>query len=255
MCHCIDDYHDIAIDRDRYGLLVDVRQCVDCNGVYLGHRPTDAWLASWYRSGEFRRWVAWHEERDCDLTELYHRACVYGAELGARLWPAIRGRASGAGWQEPIRVLDFGAANGGVVDALRLLWTQSPYGKGVVQVDARGLGFEADGADLRDALKSEWEAITTGKKQQLDLILLCQTIDHLPDPLSVLRDCYAFTETYGTRLWVDFLVWDEQTVKIDHPFYVSKDTAKALLRRAGFALELAAHEITPRHIGYLCRPV
>jgi 2-polyprenyl-3-methyl-5-hydroxy-6-metoxy-1,4-benzoquinol methylase len=94
-----------------------------------------------------------------------------------------------------------------------------------------------------------------------DLVLLCQTIDHLLDVRATLR---AIRETLGPdgHVFVDILDLAlvlrvsgeiEGAVKIDHPFYVTDSTARAYFHRA--ALRVVAERISDdNHRGFLLAP-
>ncbi|MGH9207388.1 MAG: class I SAM-dependent methyltransferase, partial [Acidimicrobiales bacterium] len=81
-------------------------------------------------------------------------------------------------------------------------------------------------------------------ERRWDLVLLCQTIDHLLDvrgTLAALRQML----TEGGRAFVDIVDLDvllrrtgsiERVVKIDHPYYLTGSTAAALFALTGFTI-------------------
>jgi len=47
----------------------------------------------------------------------------------------------------------------------------------------------------------------------------------------------------------------EDATKIDHPYYLTQETAEAYLRRAGLAVVAVDYAADHLHVSYLCRPV
>ena len=46
----------------------------------------------------------------------------------------------------------------------------------------------------------------------------------------------------------------EEAIKIDHPFYLTEETASAFLRRSGFEILAVDYAADHLHVGYLCAP-
>jgi hypothetical protein len=46
----------------------------------------------------------------------------------------------------------------------------------------------------------------------------------------------------------------EDAVKIDHPYYLTEETARAYLARAGFAVKAVDYAADHLHIGFVCSP-
>jgi hypothetical protein len=97
--------------------------------------------------------------------------------------------------------------------------------------------------------------------RQWDLVILCQTIDHLLDvsaTLATLRtavaqDGRAFVDVLDVALAMRRLGRVEEAVKIDHPFYLTAPTARAYFARAGLAV--AAERLSgDGHRGFLLAP-
>jgi SAM-dependent methyltransferase len=95
-----------------------------------------------------------------------------------------------------------------------------------------------------------------------DLVLICQTIDHLLDVGGTLRRVRELL-TPGGFLFVDIVDFRaaylrngsvEDATKIDHPYYLTQETMQAYLRRAGFAVVHADYAADHLHVSYLCRP-
>jgi ubiquinone/menaquinone biosynthesis C-methylase UbiE len=98
--------------------------------------------------------------------------------------------------------------------------------------------------------------------QRFDLVLLCQTVDHLLDVRGTLARVRRLLHDAGL-LFVDIVDfraaylrgWSvEDAVKIDHPYYLTEATMTAFLRRAGFEVLRAYYAADHLHVSYLCRP-
>ena len=94
-----------------------------------------------------------------------------------------------------------------------------------------------------------------------DLVLLCQTIDHLLDVGGTLRRVRALLNP-GGYLFVDIVDFRaaylrngsaEDATKIDHPYYLTQETMQAYLRQAGFGVVHADYAADHLHVSYLCR--
>jgi hypothetical protein len=94
-----------------------------------------------------------------------------------------------------------------------------------------------------------------------ELVLLCQTIDHLLDIGATLRAMRRMLGP-GSRAFVDVLDVGfmarrrgsiEGAVKVDHPYYLTRVTAEAYFRRTGFSVE-AERMSDDGHWGFLLAP-
>jgi 2-polyprenyl-3-methyl-5-hydroxy-6-metoxy-1,4-benzoquinol methylase len=99
--------------------------------------------------------------------------------------------------------------------------------------------------------------------RQFDVVLICQTVDHLLDVAGTLRRVRELMTPNG-YLFIDIVDfraaylrnWSvEDATKIDHPYYLTQETMTAYLRRAGFESMRAAYAADHLHVSYLCRPV
>jgi 2-polyprenyl-3-methyl-5-hydroxy-6-metoxy-1,4-benzoquinol methylase len=98
--------------------------------------------------------------------------------------------------------------------------------------------------------------------RRFDLVLICQTVDHLLDVAGTLKRVRELLTPNG-YLFVDIVDfraaylrnWSvEDATKIDHPYYLTQDTMTAYLRRGGFETMRAAYAADHLHVSYLCRP-
>lgn len=94
-----------------------------------------------------------------------------------------------------------------------------------------------------------------------DVVLMCQTVDHLHDLADGLRKARALVSENGLFFVdiVDFLTVVRQTknlqaaTKLDHPYYMTDWLTEAILPNFGF--EVLRKRYAGRHVGYACRPV
>jgi hypothetical protein len=105
------------------------------------------------------------------------------------------------------------------------------------------------------------EQVDLGERR-FDLVVLCQTIDHLLDVAGTLRRLRQLLTAQG-MLFVDIVDfraaylrnWSvEEAVKIDHPYYLTEATASAYLRRTGFDVVRSDYATDHLHVSYIARP-
>jgi hypothetical protein len=98
--------------------------------------------------------------------------------------------------------------------------------------------------------------------RQFDLVIICQTVDHLLDIAGTLRRVRGLLRPAG-RLFLDIVDlragylrnWSiEDTIKIDHPYYLTEETMSAYLARCGFEILGVDYAADHLHIGYVCQP-
>ena len=104
-----------------------------------------------------------------------------------------------------------------------------------------------------------FEAADFGETK-FDLVLLCQTIDHLLDIALTLEKIHHCLKPDGLFFVdiVDFRAgylrhWNiAEVIKIDHPFYLTQESVEAYLRRWGFTVLGKCYAEDRLHISYLC---
>jgi 2-polyprenyl-3-methyl-5-hydroxy-6-metoxy-1,4-benzoquinol methylase len=151
-------------------------------------------------------------------------------ELGAHLERVLE-RAPGS-------IMDIGGSTGVVAAPLRERFgaqatVLDPARDELRVAEAAGMETVAGFAEDYDPAGRTW-----------DLVLLCQTIDHLLDVRATLDAIRGMLAPAG-RAFVDVLDVMfmmrrrgsiEGAVKIDHPFYLTRTTARAFFSRAGLAV-------------------
>jgi hypothetical protein len=98
--------------------------------------------------------------------------------------------------------------------------------------------------------------------RRFDLVLICQTVDHLLDVAGTLTRVRQLLTEHGL-LFIDIVdfraaylrQWSvEDAIKIDHPYYLTQETMTAYLRRSGFEVLRAGFAVDHLHVSYICRP-
>ncbi|MGH3868625.1 MAG: class I SAM-dependent methyltransferase [Pseudonocardiaceae bacterium] len=218
-----------AAKRDRYGYPATFVVCQRCGLGYLCPQLSATQYAHFY-SEVYRPLVsAYHGRRiDAETVQLDQRD--YATGLAAFLLPLLP--------SAPRTILDVGGSTGAVS---RVLAARLPARVTVLDPSpdelavARAAGMETVAGLVEDFDPGE---------RSWDLVLLCQTIDHLLDvrgTLVALRQMIAG----GGRAFVDIVDVDvllrrtgsiERVVKIDHPYYLTRPTAMALFTLTGFTI-------------------
>ena len=101
----------------------------------------------------------------------------------------------------------------------------------------------------------------TSASARFDVVIICQTVDHLLDVSGTLRRVRQLLAGDGLLFIdiVDFRAaylrnWSvEDAVKIDHPYYLTEPTMGAYLQRAGFDVLRIDYAADHLHVSYVCR--
>jgi SAM-dependent methyltransferase len=228
LCEARDHAIEIA-ERDRYGYPATFVVCRRCGLGYLCPRLNATQYAHFY-SEVYRPLVsAYHGRRiDAETVQLEQRD--YAAGLADFLLPLLP--------SSPRTILDVGGSTGVVArvlaarcNARATVLDPSPDELAV----ARATGIETIAGLVEDFDPGE---------RSWDLVLLCQTIDHLLDVRGTLAALRRMTAA-GGRAFVDIVDVDvlvgrtgdiERAVKIDHPYYLTRSTAAALFALTGFSI-------------------
>ena len=213
--------------RDRYGYPASLRLCTRCGLGYLSPRLTPVEYGAFYES-VYRPLVSAYHGRRIDAETVQAEQRDYGAELVGFLRETLPA--------SPASVLDVGGSTGVVAAAVR-----DAFGAAATVLDpapdelavaaAAGMETIAGFAEELDPVGRTWE-----------LVLLCQTIDHLLDVRGTLAGLRRVTADAG-HAFVDVLDLMiaarkqgsvEGAAKIDHPYYLTRETARAFFLLAGF---------------------
>jgi hypothetical protein len=211
--------------RDRYGLEWLLRTCARCGVEWQMEPITTEARKQFYGSGEYRRLCEqvtgkpWTDEMFlCREQDRY-----------AERWMSKLSNLPEGHW------LDYGGSTGVVSHALA-----SGYGEpGARSPIVIAVADYGDGAWVTPE-----EALTQGP---YDAVLCCQTLDHLPNPLEILRTFRDITRD-GGKLFVDVVKKDKTAYKVDHDTYwPSASCFAACVERAGWVIDWLDGETDPVH--------
>lgn len=232
--------------RDRYGYATRLLVCARCSLGWLSPRLRADGYAHFY-TGVYRPLVSAYHGRRIDAETVQIDQQAYASDLADFLTPLLV--------EQPQTILDVGGSTGTVAGVLapRLgakATVLDPSPDELAVARAAGMKTVAGLAEDFDPGDRCW-----------DLVLLCQTIDHLLDVRATLTALRAMMAPEG-RAFVDVLDVGfmltktgsiEGAVKIDHPFYLTGVTANALFAVTGYAV-VARRMADDGHLGYLLAP-
>lgn len=243
---CASTHHVEVSRRDRYGYPVVCRVCAGCGLGFLSPRLSAAAYAEFYR-GVYRPLVSAYHGRLIDAETVQEEQAEYARELVAFL--------RGASLVAPASVLDVGGSTGVVAGAVR-----DAFGAAATVLDPSPDELAVAAAAGMETVAGFAETHEPGEAR-FDLVLLCQTIDHLLDVAATLAAIRRMLAE-GGRAFVDVLDVGfvarrrgsiEGAVKIDHPYYLSRETAGEYFGRAG--LDVVAERLSDDgHWGFLLAP-
>ena len=235
-------------EEDRYGFPLTADRCRRCGLVFLNPMPTAEAYADFYRS-VYRPLVSAYHGRTIDAETVEREQVGYADELVAVLEPFLED-----GRRETL--LDVGGSTGVVAEAVgrRFGLAATVLGPAPAEAErAAARGLETVVGTIEDYDPGE---------RRFDVVLLCQTVDHLLDVAGSLAKLRATVADDGLLFVdaVDFRVPWERTgrvadaIKVDHPYSLTPATAEAFLERAGFRPLLAEPAADGLHFRYVCEP-
>ena len=238
----------VLTHRDRYGYDAEAHACAACGLVFLNPRMTADAYGRFYR-GVYRPLVSAFHGRRIDAHTIQAEQRDYAVERAAFIGPFL----TGGGLQT---MLDIGGSTGVVAHHFA-----REFGLQGTVIDPAPLEVEEARRFGLDTITGLVEEHDFGARQ-FDVVIICQTIDHLLDVGGVLARVRALLPARGLLFLdiVDFRAaylrqWSvEDAVKIDHPFYLTDSTMVAYLRRAGFDVLRADIARDRLHVSYVCRP-
>jgi SAM-dependent methyltransferase len=237
----------IISHQDRYGYATQAHLCHDCGLVALNPRMTADAYTVFYRS-IYRPLVSAFHGRLIDARTIQDEQRDYARQLAQFLVPYMARIREGT-------LLDVGGSTGIVSEHL----LQQFELKATVLdpapeelANAKNLGMDVVAGFLED--------YRVEPDNRFDLIVLCQTIDHLLDVNSSLRKIKQLLKPNGL-FFVDIVDFRaayirnqsvEDAIKVDHPYYLTESTMETYLRRLGFGILRKNYASDHLHIGYLC---
>jgi SAM-dependent methyltransferase len=233
--------------RDRYGFPAPATACARCGLVFLNPRMTAAAYSRFY-DGVYRPLVSAFHGRLIDAKSIQDEQRDYAADRAAMIRPFLRG----AGLQS---MLDIGGSTGVVAG-----YFAREFGLAGTLIDPAPLEVEEARAFGLETITGLVEEHDFGPRR-FDLVIICQTVDHLLDVSGTLRRVRDLLTERG-QLFIDIVDfraaylrnWSaEDATKIDHPYYLTQNTMEAYLRRAGFSITTVDYAADHLHVSYLCR--
>jgi SAM-dependent methyltransferase len=232
--------------RDRYGYAFTLRACAGCGLGFLSPRLTAREYAGFYRD-VYRPLVSAYHGRPINAETVQRDQAGYAADLLCFLEQVIE--------RPPRTLMDVGGSTGVVARTVA-----ERFGARATVLDPAPQELavaERAGIETIEGFAEDYDR----GERRFDLVLLCQTIDHLFDVDATLRAIRRMLADGGAA-FVDLL--DvlfvarregsiEGAVKVDHPFYLTRATAEAFFLRAG--LEVAAERMADDgHWGFVLVP-
>jgi 2-polyprenyl-3-methyl-5-hydroxy-6-metoxy-1,4-benzoquinol methylase len=231
--------------RDRYGYEASLWMCRRCGLAFLSPRLTAAEYGRFYED-VYRPLVSAYHGRRIDAETVQDDQRGYAAELVEFLRANLP--------TAPATVLDVGGSTGIVAGAVR-----EAFGAQATVLDPAPDELEVAAAAGMETVAGFAEDFDPGERRW-DLVLLCQTIDHLLDVRATLESMRRMTAADGHAFVdeLDLLIaarakGTEGAAKIDHPYYFTHDTAAAFFVSTGFE-PVAERLSADGHWGFLLRP-
>ena len=229
-------------DRDRYGLPVQSVRCRGCGLVFIDPRMTPAGYEQFYSTGTYRKLLSEFYGKPVTASSIQPEQENYAEALALHLEPNLTHR-------QPKGLLDVGGSTGVVAEVLNR------------RFGIRGTVLEPSKAEREQAAKRGLETIPgtiegfTPNGHRWDLVLLCQTVDHLMDITGTLAKLRRIVSGRGL-FFMDIVNFDRtRTVKVDHPFNLSTEHAVSYLDRAGFKVLKRIDPLwKPEKVGFICAP-
>jgi SAM-dependent methyltransferase len=238
----------VLTHRDRYGFPATASACARCGLVFLDPVMTAPAYARFY-AGTYRPLVSAYHGRLIDARTIQSEQRDYAADRGDLLAPYLDGR----GFRT---MLDIGGSTGIVAEALA-----RRFGLKATVIDPAPLeAAEAQALGI-ETIEGLVEQVDLGPRR-FDVVIICQTVDHLLDVAGTLRRVRELLTDGGVFFIdiVDFRAaylrnWSvEDAVKVDHPYYLTESTIVAYLRRSGFDVLRADYAADHLHASYVARP-
>jgi SAM-dependent methyltransferase len=243
---CGSERHVEVARRDRYGYPTRSVVCSRCGLGFLSPRPSADAYGRFYES-VYRPLVSAYHGRRIDAQTVQEEQRGYAADLVGFLSLTLP--------TAPRTVLDVGGSTGVVAEAMR-----AAFGAAATVLDPAPDELAVAAAAGMETIAGFVETVDLGGRR-FDLVLVCQTIDHLLDPAATLAAVRSWLSPNGCA-FVDVVDVRcvslrhgsiEEAIKVDHPYYLTRETAIAYFDRAG--LEVLAETLSDNgHWGFVLAP-
>ncbi len=253
-CTCCGSNNYFSIyDKDRYGYDVRSNLCMSCGVVFISPRMSEESYMEFYNKS-YRQLVSCFNKRKIDKITIQNEQEVYANSVYEFIKPHIVNKF------DKINLLDVGGSTGIVSKALKDEFTNNYDG---IDVDATVIDPSMDelaiakenGLNIKNGFIENLEGID----EKYNLIILCQTIDHLFDIRKSLTIIYHALTNDGI-FFIDIVDFKymlinrgiEKSIKLDHPHNFSYQSTFNILQDVGFSI-LATSVIYDGHlVGFLC---
>lgn len=221
---------------ERYGYSIWKCTC-SCGLVTINPRMTKEAYAKFYQ-GPYRALVSAFHGREINAQTIQPEQREYAQSIGDFLKPYLDKFVAH-------NLLDIGGSTGVVAAALGSRFKMS----GIVLDPCEEELKEASKAGLTTVLGTMEDFEPNGK---WDLILLCQSVDHLLDISGTLTKINACLSTNGL-FFVDIVDYNvTKQLKIDHPFNLTPETMRKYLEKTGFEALIEVRADDGVHVRYVC---
>lgn len=238
----------VLTHRDRYGYAAEAHACRACGLVFLNPRMTPEAYGRFY-DGVYRPLVSAFHGRLIDARTIQDEQRQYAIERAAFVRPYITGGRRSS-------MLDIGGSTGVVAHHFA-----REFGLRGTLIDPAPLEVEQARTFGLETITGLVEAHDFGDRR-FDVVIICQTVDHLLDVAGTLRRVRQLLTNDGLLFIdiVDFRAaylrnWSvEDAIKIDHPYYLTESTMTAYLLATGFEILRTDYAADHLHVSYVCRP-
>jgi SAM-dependent methyltransferase len=235
----------VLTHRDRYGFAATASACDRCGLVFLDPVMSARAYGRFY-AGTYRPLVSAYHGRLIDARTIQDEQREYAVDRGNLLEPYLQ-----PGKHRTL--LDIGGSTGVVAHAL-----SRRFGLEATVIDPAPLEAQQAQALGIETIEGLVEEVDLGDRR-FDVVIVCQTVDHLLDVAGTLRRIGELLSDRGILFIdiVDFRAaylrnWSvEEAIKVDHPYYFTEPTILAYLRRTGFAVLRTDYAADHLHVSYV----
>lgn len=220
---------------DRYGFQVRQCSCTGCGLRFLSPRMTAQAYRRFYEKGHYRSLLSHFYGRSITAESIEQEQAEYAERLVALLAAHLDGL-------EMETLLDVGGSTGVVAAAISYAFDLDA----TVLEPSRAEAERAAERGLR-VIHGTIEDLEPADKY--DVILLCQTIDHLIDIRGALRTLRHMLNE-GGLFFVDVVL--NGPVKIDHPYDLSEECVLHYLAMSGFNVLTSGPAGDGLHHNFIC---
>lgn len=235
--------------KDRYGFPTRTALCRNCGLIFINPRMTKEEYSRFYVD-TYRPLVSAYHGRLIDRSTIQEEQRRYAEKLWEFIYPYL------APETKKGEILDIGGSTGIVLEYL------------IHNLNCKGVCLDPSPEELAVAESKGLETICSffedynDFSRKFNLILLCQTIDHLLDIKTTLVNIRRILRENGLFFFdiVDFRAAYlrnksvEDAIKVDHPYYLFQDTAHHIVEGLGFEIISVNWAEDKLHIGFLCKP-